>query len=131
MEFAGWTARSMLDSKIEKECIRTRALAERAKSEAYRYATRVPPHDDDNASGKLLEKSKELIAEGEDLPVTEAKGEDASKDRPGYPLYVQDYFKVRIDGQVNGFFGPKAEANERMRYAACEPFKYLARSRLG
>jgi hypothetical protein len=112
MALAAWAASSMLDSKVEKDWIRARALAERAKSESYRYAASVPPYDAADASQKLLDKVKELMAEGEDLPAMDAKGEDASKDRPGYPLSVQDYIKIRIDTQV-AWFTERADLNER------------------
>ncbi|MDR5752847.1 MULTISPECIES: DUF4231 domain-containing protein [unclassified Caballeronia] len=112
MALAAWAASSMLDSKVEKDWIRARALAERAKSEAYRYATRVPPYDGADASQKLFDKVKELMAEGEDLPAIEPEGADASKGRPGSPLSVQDYIAIRLEEQIN-WFAPKATMNER------------------
>jgi hypothetical protein len=111
MALAAWTARSMLDSTYEKDWIRTRALAERAKSEGYRYATRVPPYDSGDKSEKLLEKIKELMTEGEDLPPLEVKAEDASKGCPGHPLTVQEYATVRIGDQVT-FYSDRADTNE-------------------
>ncbi|WP_035514012.1 DUF4231 domain-containing protein [Paraburkholderia nodosa] len=113
MALASWSANTMIDPTREKNWIRARALAERAKSEGYRYATRTTPYDDDKPEQKLLDKLNELTAEGEDVPALSIQDVKPGLDQPSHPLLVQEYIAIRVEKQLTSFFEPKSAINER------------------
>jgi hypothetical protein len=112
MALAAWSANTMIDTVRERNWIRARALAERAKSESYRYVTRVAPYEGDNSSQKLMDRLSELAADGQDLSTPTITDDEAGVGKPNAFLTAQAYVEVRIEQQVSGFFEPKAAANE-------------------
>ena len=113
MALAAFAGRSVLDPSTERQWLRARALGESCKSECYRFATRVPPYDADDAGPRLLEKLQQLLAAGADVPAVAIGDQDATKGLPPYPLPVADYIAQRIRDQVDGYYRPKAAENER------------------
>jgi hypothetical protein len=115
MALASYLARTMLDPASERQWIRARSLAEGCKSEAYRFACRVPPYDAADAEQKLLDKVQQLVAAGEDVPTLEVTDEDAGRDLPGYPLLVAAYDQNRLQEQMAWY---RKSAGENERHAA-------------
>jgi hypothetical protein len=113
MTLVAFIARSMLDPGIEQRWIRARALAESAKAESYRYAARIPPYDGTDSGVQMIEKVESLLTAGADIPVKDEPAEKALESLPNYPLQIEDYIRLRIDDQVDGFYRPKAAQNER------------------
>ncbi|MEW6339060.1 MAG: DUF4231 domain-containing protein [Paraburkholderia sp.] len=113
MAAASWTARTMLDPMREKQWIRARALAERAKSESYRYATHSAPYDGPDGAKKLFARIDALTSEGQDVPPCDLTDEEASRNKPASTLSVEDYAVIRVEQEITGFFEPNAAANER------------------
>ncbi|MDQ2695781.1 MAG: DUF4231 domain-containing protein [Pseudomonadota bacterium] len=113
MAMAAFLSRSMLDPAIERQWIQARSLAEASKSEAFKYATRVPPYDQADAGQQLLDRLQQLLTSGADVPALEVEPDERRTDLPGSPLPVADYIASRITGQVERFYRPKAAENER------------------
>jgi SMODS and SLOG-associating 2TM effector domain 1/Protein of unknown function (DUF4231) len=112
MALAAWATRAMLDATTEKNWIRARALAERAKSEAFRYATQVPPYHGGAAAQQLLDTISAMMEEGRDIPAIEVPA-DPAKSPPVRPLAFPGYLEARYNDQRQGFYLPGAAANER------------------
>jgi hypothetical protein len=58
MAVAAFLSRSMLDPQVEREWIRARSLAEACKSEAFRFATTLPPYDGNDAEENWSRSSR-------------------------------------------------------------------------
>jgi len=113
MAFAAYSGRSILDPAAERQWLRARALGESCKSECYRFAAGVRPYEANDAGAKLLEKLQQLLASGADVPAMEVADADAVKDRPLYPLSVEDYITHRVREQIDDFYRPRAARNEQ------------------
>jgi hypothetical protein len=113
MAVVAYMSRLLLDSAAEQRWIRSRALAESAKAESFKYAMKVAPYDDNDAGGVLIEKLESLLTSGADIPAKEVAPDKATEGMPCHPLPVADYIKQRIEDQVDTYYRPSAAKNDR------------------
>jgi protein-S-isoprenylcysteine O-methyltransferase Ste14 len=113
MAVVAYISHLLLDSAAEQRWIRSRALAETAKAESFKYVTKVPPYDGSEAGAALIEKLESLLASGADLPAKDVAPASATEGMPNHPLPIADYIKQRIEDQIDGYYRPRAAANDR------------------
>jgi protein-S-isoprenylcysteine O-methyltransferase Ste14 len=129
MAVVAYLSRLLLDSAAEQRWIRSRALAEAAKAESFKYVMKVPPYDGSEAGATLLEKLDSLLSSGADVAAKDVATDQATEGMPNYPLPVADYIKQRIEDQIEGFYRPRAAENERngsVATRATQAFSLLA-----
>jgi hypothetical protein len=119
MAVAAWLVKSIADPGRERQWVRARALAEAAKSEAYRYVAALPPYDAADPGAQLLGRMQDLITKNDDVPAVEVSEDEAARGVPAQPMSAADYAQSRAEEQELKFFRPSAAKNERLasRYA--------------
>ena len=113
MAIVAFISRQLLDPSTEQRWIRSRSLAESAKAESFKYATKVAPYDRGDAGSALIGKIEDLLTSGADIPAEDVAPEDAAKGMPRCPLPIADYIKQRVEDQVYGYYRPKAAEYEK------------------
>src|SRR5277367_1438796 len=79
--------------------VRSRAIAEALKREAYRFTTRTVPYDEPTADVLLDAERKKIEEDGDDL-IEKLVTDASSGSVPRVMLTLQQYTERRVDGQI-------------------------------
>ena len=107
LALAAYFSKEILSFDCEGRWIRARAAAEALKREAYLLLARVPPYDGVISLGRVSEITRAV----DGLEYERLTPEQKRAGLPAAPLTVDDYLRVRVEGQVNNFYEPKAAEN--------------------
>lgn len=98
-----------------RDWTRTRAVSEALKAELYTYLAGVAPFRGEGRTRLLLDRTNQVIADAADL--TRHIAGVRAADRPLPEVHdVESFIAVRIEGQINGYYRPRA-ADMRRRLA--------------
>ncbi|MFH8349948.1 DUF4231 domain-containing protein [Streptomyces sp. NPDC018045] len=91
---------------------RLRSLSEELKSEIYAYLARVAPYRDADAPQTLLDRTERVITDASDLV---ARTTPFTPRRRALPAVtdVGSYLELRVTGQVEGYYRPRAARMSR------------------
>jgi hypothetical protein len=90
--------------------LRARSVAEGIKSEFYAYRASADPYMGPEALQRLHETARKIIGFARDLAAERARTRAKSKPMPD-TLDQEAYLRQRLDGQIDGYYVPKAKLN--------------------
>ena len=110
LALAVYVTKEALNADLERNWTLARSIAEALKTESYIFITKVAPYDDDDANGRLLEKSKTVL--GDFLLGSAALIDDDEKvqNLPHEWLSMDDYLTLRVEEQIR-YYERSAAAN--------------------
>jgi hypothetical protein len=91
---------------------RARSVSEALKSEVYLWLARVGEYCNDEQGATLLRRTDAIGADGDDLLRYQAGIEPAERSLPPVDDVVS-YFEVRVAGQIDDYYQPRARHLER------------------
>lgn len=109
LALAAYFSKEILDLDCEGRWLRARAVAEAFKREAYLLLTRTPPYDGDISLTHVGETIGPKLPE--DMEYERLTPEQKRESLPSSALSVDDYVRDRVEGQINNYYEPRAEAN--------------------
>lgn len=102
------SARLLKDTELEA-WVRMRAAAEALKGEAFKYATRARPYDDRAKADQVLDRGrKDIEKDLDDLSDRTITLENPGSG-PTKELKADEYLSLRLIGQVEQFYRPRAK----------------------
>jgi len=100
-----------------REWVRARSASEALKETIYRYLIGVQPFRPNSTPTDLIERIQAIIEKVNDLSIHAASVKVPQKERPlalTMPnLSIDEYVRLRVDGQIDGFYRPKGFENAK------------------
>ena len=100
LALAVYVTKEALNADMERNWTLARSIAEALKTESYKFITKVAPYNDDDASRRLLEKSKTVFG---DFPLGSATlidDDEKVRNLPHEWLSMDDYLTLRVEEQI-------------------------------
>ena len=119
--FATFFTHRLLGADHVTAWVRARAISERLKREAYRFAASAKPYDDPDRSKAelvLADERKKIEADGDNL-VQHLVTVDGAGSSPRAPISNSEYLEKRVTGQIkwyNGKADTHANVAKRLRH---------------
>jgi hypothetical protein len=110
LSLAAGIAGFFLKQENTQRWLRARSVAEGIKSEFYAYRASADPYRGSEALQRLQENARKIIGFGRDLAAQRARTSPKPKPMPE-TLDQQGYLSKRLDGQIDGYYVPKAKLN--------------------
>ncbi|MGI8814481.1 MAG: DUF4231 domain-containing protein [Pseudonocardia sp.] len=107
--------------KALRNWTRARSVSEALKSEVYLWLARAGDYRDDRDGARLRERTNQVREDGADLLRYQLDLSPAQRSLPEVDD-VPSYFTVRVSGQIDGYYRPKAAALQKSlsRFRAAE-----------
>ena len=125
LTLSAFFGRNVLGGGQEKDWVRSRSIAEKLKSEAYKYCMKVPPYHLENREQKLVYNKNGLTNSNGSIPVIPNASNKEKKSFPSENMDVSEYISTRIFDQIDpnkGYYWKAAKDNikkvKRFKYAA-------------
>jgi hypothetical protein len=100
----------LLGAERVRGWLRARSVSEGLKSEVFRFQAGAAPYDGEDRAVKLVEAGRNLEVWVEALAVDLA-GVDEGPSSPPARLDSEEYVKLRVSDQIDGYYRPRARWN--------------------